>query len=235
LRRQDIGHGGGRALVGNDHHVDAGSDPKQLPGQMRQGPDRGAEVQPARIGARIGDELLQRVGGHARRDHQREGRARHERDWDEVLARIVTDVLRDQGAGCERGDTADQQGVAVGLGGGRGAGADRPAGAGPVVDDHLLSEHRRQPLRDQAAHHVDRPAGGERHDQLDRLGRIGLRARCAGGEEAQGDDRDGDDAQSQHLGPAVPRDDIRPRILPFRPPPESECERLARRPSPLRR
>ena len=47
----------------------------------------------------------------------------------------------------------------------------------PVVDDDRLAERFLEMRRDEPRRHVDETAGGERHDQPDRLRRIGLRLR----------------------------------------------------------
>ncbi len=59
------------------------------------------------------------------------------------------------------------------------------ATAAPVVVDHdRLAEIRRQRIGQHARHGIDGAAGGERHDQADRPGRITVR-RCACDAEAQ--------------------------------------------------
>ena len=52
------------------------------------------------------------------------------------------------------------------------ADADRRAGAGAVLDDEGLAEPLRQPLPDQAAVDVGRPAGRKADDQTYRMVRI---------------------------------------------------------------
>ena len=75
--------------------------------------------------------------------------------------------------------------VAVRRGVRRQLGADHAAGAGAVVDDHLLAELVAHLLRDDAADHVVAAAGRERNDQPDRpVGIIRLR-RGRGGERDQ--------------------------------------------------
>ncbi len=64
------------------------------------------------------------------------------------------------------------------------------AGAGTIVDDHGLRPALGEPLRDQPRDIVGGAAGHERNDELDLLGRIGLRrSRC-------GDDKDARDNKS---------------------------------------
>ncbi|MNT67685.1 hypothetical protein D3C72_2058500 [compost metagenome] len=69
-----------------------------------------------------------------------------------------------------RGDRAQQQGVAIGLGPRHGIRAQHAARAALVLDHHGLAERRAQFLRDQAAQDVGRAAGGKWHHQCDGLG-----------------------------------------------------------------
>ena len=97
-------------------------------------------------------------------------------DRREILERIVGEVLERR----RRNDVIGrgvQQRVAVGLGGRDRLGADGGAGAGPVLDDHRLTQRRGQMVADQPSDDVDRRAGGERHDDLDRPVGVGLRLR----------------------------------------------------------
>ena len=54
---------------------------------------------------------------------------------------------------------------------------DVTGGAGPVVDEELLSQTVREPLSDQARNNVDLAAGRKPDDNADRPLRIGLRSR----------------------------------------------------------
>ena len=56
-----------------------------------------------------------------------------------------------------------------------GFGADVAAGPRPVVDDELLAQPFREPLRDEARGDVGRTAGGKADDDAHRPRRIGLR------------------------------------------------------------
>ena len=58
-------------------------------------------------------------------------------------------------------------------------GADVARSARPIVDNKLLAEALRQPLRDQACDGVGRPASGVADDDAHRPRRIGLRLREA--------------------------------------------------------
>jgi hypothetical protein len=68
-----------------------------------------------------------------------------------------------------------QEGVAVGLGLHRSLGGDDLACARPVVDDDLLAERLRKPLRQHARRDVGHAARRVGKEHLDRLGRIVLR------------------------------------------------------------
>ena len=59
--------------------------------------------------------------------------------------------------------------------------------AGAVIDDDVLSERRGHMLADQARNRIDRSARRERHDHLDRLGRIRLCSRGRDRAEAKAD------------------------------------------------
>jgi hypothetical protein len=55
--------------------------------------------------------------------------------------------------------------------------SDRAAGAGPILDDNLLSDRPRHGFARQARQEVGAAAGREHHDHADRTRRIGLRPR----------------------------------------------------------
>ena len=71
----------------------------------------------------------------------------------------------------------EYQRVAVGLGLGDLGGADIAPGAGLVLDQDALPEPRRQPLRHDTRNRVAGAARTERHHELDRPRRVGLRCR----------------------------------------------------------
>ena len=115
----------------------------------------------------------------------------------------------------ERPRLGREQGVAVGLGRRDVGGAERAAGARPVLDDHRLAPALRQPVGQDARDHVG-PAGRRRRDD-DPHGAVRvvggfvllLRERGGGGERA-GEDR---------------QDDLRHRVTPVRSGPICHCER----------
>ena len=115
---------------------------------------------------------------------------RHACDRGVVLHRIVAGVLRHRRNHGKRAGVAVEQGIAVGLGGGRGACPERAAGAGAIFDDHALPQRLLHFLRHQACHHVGLTSRRRRHDHLDHPFRIdGLRLRRPG--RASGKDQRG--------------------------------------------
>jgi hypothetical protein len=100
----------------------------------------------------------------------------------EILLRIVGELFIDGRVCAERGVGRGEQKVAVArLAGGVGR-ADRAVGACAVLDDDRAAQTLAEMRRERAHEHVCGPAGGERHDQHDRLLRVihrlrGLRAR----------------------------------------------------------
>ncbi len=124
---------------------------------------------------RVGDELrrardrqLVIHDQHARHDC-------HERYRREALHRIVGQVPVDRRIHRERAEVSHHEGVAVGRRARRGFGADRAAGAGPVVDHDRLGEAFGELLPEGAREEVGRAARWKRHDQADRARRIAAR------------------------------------------------------------
>src|SRR5262249_2788366 len=74
----------------------------------------------------------------------------------------------------ERGRRRREQRVAIRVGLGDRLGADIAGGADAVLDHHRLSPLLRQPVGEDARHHVGGAAGGKRHDDLDRPRREGV-------------------------------------------------------------
>jgi hypothetical protein len=85
----------------------------------------------------------------------------------EIAHRIVGRALRQQRRDDVRGDTRDDQRVAVGRGLGGEIGADRAARAGAVLDDEARLQTLRELLRDEAAERVGGAARRERRDDPD--------------------------------------------------------------------
>ncbi len=155
----------------------------------------------AGIGLRVGDEvaeLLVAFGGIE--DHH----DRHvaERDDRGEIGHLETEVR----AGRRRhgmGRGIDQDGVAVRLRLGDRAHADGVAGAWAVFHNDRLPELGGELIGDDARHDVARAAGGQRHDDADRLGRPrrcrSLR-RCGSSQEGREDgSRGGSAGKAQEL------------------------------------
>ena len=105
-------------------------------------------------------------------------------------------------------DDVDQDGVAVGLGGGRELGAHRAGGAGLGLDDDGLLEERLHHAGERPRHHVGGAARRKRIDEGDGAGGIGLLRRRRPGAES-GCSRGGADdelASVHHVLPGVHRE-----------------------------
>ncbi len=103
---------------------------EHLADELRQRALAEAEVELARIGLGIGDELGERLGRHVGRDHQHQAAARDRRDRHEVLQRIVGQRLVDQRRDEMRRAVGDEQSIAIRLGAHHGFHADGGAAAG---------------------------------------------------------------------------------------------------------
>ena len=201
LTAQKVGHRRAGALVGHGRHRHVQRRLKQHAAEMRGRADAGigeGDVLLLRLdrldqlGDRVGREVGPGDDGHRHVGDQP--------DAGEVLGRIVGELAVERGAG-RLADMVQQQRVAVGVGLGDPAGAERAAGAADILDDHLLAQRPRHRLGDQTGHGVGRAAGGEGHDDGDRAGRIiGLRGGRAG-EEGKGR---GDQGQSAHSCLSLP-------------------------------
>ncbi len=122
----------------------------------------------------IGDELGNRFRGKRRIHHHHVGRAHDAGDRRDVAEEIEAEPIVERRVdGVRRAD--HQQRVAVGRRVHDRFGGDVAAGAGAVLDDELLAEPVRQPLRHQPRHDVERAAGGEPDDYPHRPRWIRLR------------------------------------------------------------
>ena len=111
----------------------------------------------------LGDDRLRRVVDDA--------------DLREAFRRIVPEVRIKRRRRRLRPHVADRDGVAVRRGLGGAGHAETAAGAADVLDDEGGAERAPHVLADQAGDDIGRPARGERHDDIDRFGRILLRGR----------------------------------------------------------
>ena len=165
------------ALVGNVLDVDPGRQPEPFAVEMGGAAGAGGGVvHRARLRLRGIDQILERLV-LVRRHHQHVRQADERRYPGEVARRVITRIRIGRRHDHVRGGM-DQQRVAVGIGLGDGAHADRAAGAEAVLDHDRLAELGRETLGDRAGDDVGPAAGAERHDDADRLCRPRLTS-CA--------------------------------------------------------
>ena len=173
----EIVHGLRGAAIGHVRELRAGDAREQFAGEMRRGADAlRAEIDLARIGLGIGDQLGHGVRRKFRPHHQRVRDRGHDRQRLE-RGRIEVELLVNDHVGRQRRRLRRQQRVAVGLGLGHRLGAEIAAGAGPVLHHERLAPHLRQPVGDHAGDDVDAAAGRSGDDDLDRavgIARLGL-------------------------------------------------------------
>ncbi len=181
--RHHVDRGLRRAAVRDVHHVDARRSLERLHRDVLRAAvaARGIVDLPGpalREQHELGNGLRRQIVAH----HHDPGDGRHHAHRHEVLHRVVRHLpdVRDHG---EDAVVQHADGVAVGRGALHPLGADRPCGAGLVLDDDLLAHVLAHLLGDDADHHVDRAARLQRHQHQDRLRWITLsRARQRSGE-----------------------------------------------------
>ena len=144
-------------------HVDPRFELEQLGAEMLERADAGRGVlQVARLLLRQRHQLLDRMNRQVGMDHDDVRSRAHHPDRHEGFDWIVGQLVE---PGVDRiGQRNDEDGVAVGCRVGRQLGADHAAGAGAVVDDHLLAELLAKLVADHAADHVVAAAGRKRND-----------------------------------------------------------------------
>jgi hypothetical protein len=129
------------------------------------------EIERVGLGAGERDQLGEIPRRQARRRRDDHGALGEQRDRREVgvgvVGRLQEMLVDHQIAG------VDQQRVAVGRCLGDVVRADHRVGAGAILDHDALTPARRQALADLARQRVDRAAGRERHDDVDRMIGIG--------------------------------------------------------------
>jgi len=132
------------------------------------------------VGLRLAcaDQVLQGPVGRGLADHDDVGRFRHQPDRREVLVDVVHLLLEQEAVQDEGADVGIADGVAVGSGAHHGLGADPPAGADAVLDDHGLAQLLAHFLPDQAGRDVGIAARRGGNDHRDGAGRkiLGLYA-----------------------------------------------------------
>jgi len=159
--------------------VDAGHEFEQFRRDMGSGAvARRGEVELARIGLGIGDELGDGFD-RQRRIHLHDHRGAHDAgDRGDVAKEIEIEVVVERGIDHVRRRDQEQR-VTVGQRMRRRFGAHIAAGARPVIDDELLAEPLRQPVTDQAGVDVGRSSRRKADDDMHRPRRIGFRAHDA--------------------------------------------------------
>jgi hypothetical protein len=143
-------------------------------------------------------------------EHEHVRHRRDQRHRREIFDRIVRQLAVERHVDRVGADRAHQYRVAVGGRFGDVVGADIAAGAGTVIDNHRLAPAFVELLAYRARDDVERTAGGERHDEADRLdGIIRLRERRARRERCMNDQRsqrgatlrmDGNKIHTMHAG-----------------------------------
>jgi hypothetical protein len=182
-----VQHRQAAAAVGHVDDVHAGQGLEHLAGKVRARAVAGrGVVEPARVVLGVAHQLGHRGHRQRRRHHQHQRDLGHARDRREVGHRVETQLAVQRLVDRVRAVGAVEQGVAVGRGLRHRLRADVAAGAAAVVDEHRLAEDLRQPRRDAAGDGVGPAAGGEGHDEPDRLVGV-LGGGHAAGQQAQGE------------------------------------------------
>jgi N-carbamoyl-D-amino-acid hydrolase len=161
------------ALVGHVNDIESGRQLERLDGNLGQCRTGGVR-QLARMLPSVSDEFRQGRNRQisSRRQHQRCAGDAGNRN--EVALRVVAQAAVDRRSKGQVAAAAQQQRVAVRLGARNVFDADRSAGPRPVLDNHRNAEQRAKGCRNQARDQVALTARWIAHDQLDRLGGIGL-------------------------------------------------------------
>ncbi len=114
------------------------------------------------------DEVLDRFDAELGRNHQHFGHFGDQRDRREIAERIERHVRHDVRRHRHRTGGGEKQRVAVGIGFGHVAAAQRAVGAGLVVDIDALAEEGGHLVGDQAADEIGGAARRKRHHDADR-------------------------------------------------------------------
>src|SRR5688572_8929558 len=115
------------------------------------------------------DQLFHATRRRGRMDHEHQRRRGHHRDVSEVLDRVVLKLAVEIRVDGVRSDVLQPQRVTVGRRLDRKVGRDGRAGAGFVLDDHLLAELLGERYGDRTAENVGDSAGGETDHESHRL------------------------------------------------------------------
>jgi hypothetical protein len=182
-----VGQGRRTAVVVDVRHLDPGALLEHLAGKMADpARSRRGEIERLDTLFRDRDQFRDGIGRERLVGDERDRLGRHHAHGSEILLGVVGQLLADGRIDQQRVG-GDQHGVAVGGRLGERRRRHDRAGARAVLDhDGLASPARGEEIREDARHHVGRPAGRERHQELHRpRGKVGraLRRRAGGGGE----------------------------------------------------
>ena len=139
------------------------------------------------------DQLAHAVDREVRIHHQHVRRAHRDGEQLEILLRVVAEVLEQRRVDGEDADRSDQKRIAVRLRLLERSGADRPIGAGAVVDNDRLADALSELGGDEACRDIGRAAGRERNNHgngaLGIAGRVRLCTKNACHDERQNSER----------------------------------------------
>jgi len=167
---------------------------------------RRAEVVAAGLAPKLGDQLLHVRGRQVRaRDEEQRDVADHRRGGQ--VGRADRGVREQRRRDAERGGRGDHHRVAVGRGARHLLARDQRSGAGPVLDDHRLTEREAVALGDGAPERIGGRAGREGHEHADRA--VGPRGLCAGAGGERGRAEGGRGLQQRATGGHHPRSNSR--------------------------
>src|SRR5882762_9404082 len=147
------------------------------------GPRPRRVVKRSRMSVRQGNDLLKRPRGERRRHHEKVGALREHRNTGEIAQRVRRILV--QGQVDRERRAVEKKGVAVGRGLGDVLVGDIGAGAGLVLDDHLLAEEPGEHGGEEPGIDVDASSRRETDHQPHRPGRERLARREAGVEDEQ--------------------------------------------------
>ncbi|CFW04156.1 Uncharacterised protein [Bordetella pertussis] len=161
--------------------LDAGLRLEQLGAQVSAGARAHRRVVQAGLrGLGVLDQFRQGLGGDLRVDDQHIGHAAGQDDRREGLGGVVAQAAVEPLVDREDPGGGQQQGIAVGFGGGDLLGADVAAGARTVVDHDRLAQRGRYLVGDGARQDVVGAARAIRNDQRDGASRVIGGKRAAG-------------------------------------------------------
>jgi hypothetical protein len=132
----------------------------------------GSSGELARLLLRQSDQVGKGLHGQRRIGNDDKAVLAGPQDRHEIAQGVVVERAVEREIRRERRVRRHQQRVAVSCRLGDDLGADAPAGARPVVDDHLLTERLRHLAPERSRQEIDRAARGVRHHDGDRALRI---------------------------------------------------------------